>query len=226
MSGLPCGTPATSTCATDAMEAELFSRLRRAALTRLLPKCRVGEEVIANVAGFFTEGDILAYRALAREAKRPAVVVEIGSWKGRSAINLALGCDVELIAVDTFLGSQFEQAGAHREAVGRALGVYPRFLRNVLRARVAVSVLRLDSLRAARILNDAIADLVFIDAGHTYDEVVSDIRAWIPKVKAGGVLAGHDYHGDNTDVARAVLKCLPGRQVRRFPGSSVWAVNA
>jgi hypothetical protein len=36
-------------------------------------------------------------------------------------------------------------------------------------------------------------DFVYIDADHRYEAVVEDIRMWYPKVKAGGILAGHDY---------------------------------
>jgi hypothetical protein len=40
---------------------------------------------------------------------------------------------------------------------------------------------------------DASLDFVYIDANHEYQAVVDDIHAWYPKVKPGGVLAGHDY---------------------------------
>ena len=36
-------------------------------------------------------------------------------------------------------------------------------------------------------------DLVYIDAIHTYEAVMSDIRGSLPMLKAGGTLAGHDY---------------------------------
>lgn len=36
-------------------------------------------------------------------------------------------------------------------------------------------------------------DLVFIDANHEYTHVKQDILAWLPKVRPGGILAGHDY---------------------------------
>jgi len=37
-------------------------------------------------------------------------------------------------------------------------------------------------------------DMVYIDASHKYSSVIRDIRAWMPKVKVGGILAGHDYN--------------------------------
>lgn len=51
-------------------------------------------------------------------------------------------------------------------------------------------------------------DLVFIDADHSYEAVKADIAAWTPKVRKGGVLAGHDY-GVFEGVTRAVNEINP-----------------
>lgn len=48
------------------------------------------------------------------------------------------------------------------------------------------------------------ADLVFIDALHDYEHVMQDISLWWPKVRAGGVLAGHDFNHKWPGVERAV----------------------
>jgi hypothetical protein len=44
--------------------------------------------------------------------------------------------------------------------------------------------------------------MVFIDGAHDYDSVYSDLTAWWPRVKDGGILAGHDI--DSPDVQRAL----------------------
>lgn len=54
-------------------------------------------------------------------------------------------------------------------------------------------LLQMTSLEAAAIVADASVDIVYLDAMHHYEAVWADILAWWPKVRAGGLLAGHDY---------------------------------
>ena len=50
-----------------------------------------------------------------------------------------------------------------------------------------------DSIWAAKLFSDNYFDFVYIDAGHTYEDVISDMNAWWPKTKRGGLFGGHDY---------------------------------
>jgi len=52
---------------------------------------------------------------------------------------------------------------------------------------------RKPSVEAARDFPDGVLAFVFLDAGHTFQETLADIRAWRPKVMAGGLLCGHDW---------------------------------
>ncbi len=54
-------------------------------------------------------------------------------------------------------------------------------------------LMRMTSDEAAREVADGSLDFVYLDARHDYKSVVEDIGLWYPKVKPGGVLAGHDY---------------------------------
>ncbi|MCE9556684.1 MAG: class I SAM-dependent methyltransferase [Planctomycetes bacterium] len=49
------------------------------------------------------------------------------------------------------------------------------------------------SLEAATRFDEGSLDFVYIDANHALQSVLEDIHAWYPKVRAGGILAGHDY---------------------------------
>lgn len=57
---------------------------------------------------------------------------------------------------------------------------------------------QMSSVGAAKQFENNTLDFVYIDADHRYDVVVEDLRAWWPKVRPGGVFAGHDYlNSDN-----------------------------
>lgn len=55
-------------------------------------------------------------------------------------------------------------------------------------------------------------DLVFIDGEHSYEAAKKDIHAWIPKIRKGGVISGHDYMDKittDTEVKKAVDEIFP-----------------
>lgn len=70
------------------------------------------------------------------------------------------------------------------------------------------------SLAAAARYVDGSLDAVFIDADHSYESVASDIAAWLPKVRPGGIIAGHDFSPSFPGVMRAVHE--------RFSRFEVW----
>lgn len=57
-----------------------------------------------------------------------------------------------------------------------------------------VTIIKKNSIDAAKEVVDSSLDFVFIDADHSYEAVKEDIEAWTPKVKKGGIVAGHDYY--------------------------------
>jgi len=57
-----------------------------------------------------------------------------------------------------------------------------------------IVLMRMDSIKASEIIANESLDLVFIDCQHEYEYVKKDIKAWLPKVKKGGIISGHDYN--------------------------------
>ena len=151
---------------------------------------------------------------------RPGVVVEIGTWKGASALYLARtmaqqGVAGTVIAVDTWLGAVDHWADAALFAeLATEHGfpsLYRTFLANVVREGMAERVvpLPLDSVNAAELLRlrGVSADVIHLDAGHEEASVAADLRAWWPILRPGGLLIADDYDrlgGRFPGVTRAV----------------------
>ena len=53
-------------------------------------------------------------------------------------------------------------------------------------------LIRQDSQTAATLLEDNVYDFVFIDGGHSMKQVLADLDSWVPKIRQGGIVAGHD----------------------------------
>ncbi len=119
-------------------------------------------------------------------AKERSPIVELGSFMGRSTSALASGCKGTITAIDTWQGSKDPKDGTH----GR--DVYGDFIKNMV-PYPNVTPLRLSGVEAAKRFADGSIDMMFIDAGHTYEEVKEDIATWLPKIKEGGLICGHDY---------------------------------
>lgn len=59
---------------------------------------------------------------------------------------------------------------------------------------------------------DNTIDFVFIDGDHEYESVIKDIESWLPKIKKGGIISGHDY--DNPcGVKQAVTELIPEHEL-------------
>lgn len=139
--------------------------------------------------------------------------VEIGSWKGHSISYLAqqlllLKKDFELYAIDLWEDSKMPDV-----QVPELPYIFEIFQENLQRVRVEkfVKSIHSDSVKASFLFQDGAVDFVFIDADHSYESVTQDIIHWKPKVKSGGILAGHDYYDEQ--VKRAVDEQKVGQHI-------------
>ena len=127
-----------------------------------------------------------------QRAKPDMKIAEIGSWRGLSTSIWAkvikpLGGHVYV--VDNWKGI----SDGDKEA--REQDIYSIFKANMIQLELwdVIYPLVMDSLVAANLIKDEFFDLVYIDADHRYEAISADIKAWYPKVKIDGILAGHDY---------------------------------
>jgi hypothetical protein len=151
------------------------------------------------------------YSWFAQNLPSGSKIVEVGAWKGKSIAYLGVeiintGKDIKVDAVDTWRGSP-ESPDHLADVYVKTDTLYQLFLSNISPVSSVVNPIRMASVDAAKLYEDNSIDVVFIDACHTYECVKEDIIAWLPKVKVGGYLAGHDYSWSD-DVRRAVNETI------------------
>ena len=72
-----------------------------------------------------------------------------------------------------------------------------------------VKDIKKNSWDASNDFEDESVDFIFIDADHKYESVVKDIQSWLPKLKKGGMMSGHDFTQPTAGVKKAVEELLP-----------------
>jgi len=142
-----------------------------------------------EIQGWFNYNNV--FNSLVNSVPDDGVFVECGAWLGKSSSYL---CDISkdrirVYIVDHWLGSKDELNNSHK--LGTEQDIYQIFIDNM--GDRIFTPLRMDSEQASKQFEDNSCDVVFIDMGHSYEEVKRDIELWLPKVKTGGIIAGHDY---------------------------------
>jgi len=147
--------------------------------------------------------------------------VEVGTWKGMSAAYMAVEIinsrkNINFDCIDTW-----EYVDSQKEITQEMCeGLYETFLRNIEPVKHQINPIKSLSWEGANFYHDASLDFVFIDAAHDYESVKKDIIAWFPKIKKGGVIAGHDYTWCD-DVKKAVNEFFKNKTIYETEGC--WA---
>jgi cephalosporin hydroxylase len=183
------------------------------------------EHFYQSLDGWFDFEDI--YRQAVEEAKDGDILVEVGCWHGKSSAFLGVeafnsGKRLEIYHVDIWedapgLNDGKVEVPCHKEQ-------WVKNMKPLMANGVMLHPLKLPSVRAASWFGDGALSFVFIDADHSFGSVKADIAAWLPRMKPGGLLAGHDFMPDQfPGVVQAVME-LPAYEVQgnswlyRVPG--------
>lgn len=176
-----------------------------------------------RVEGWFNYADM--FRHAVEKAPNTAHFVEIGVWKGQSSAFLAVeilnsGKTIRLDCIDNFTGSPIEP-GQMYDADNRAGRLLEVFRRNMQPVEGHYTAIQGDSAESASLYEDESLDFVFIDASHDYESFHKDLLAWFPKVKIGGMIAGHDFADAYPGIQRAVIERLAQEEMYLTP-STCW----
>jgi len=172
------------------------------------------KEVIYRQPNFFTWPTL--YRDMVNIFPDGSKFAEIGLLEGRSLIYLIneiakSGKDIKIIGVDYF---QKQSEGLLEVFWGNTQDLHDKFELMVGK-----------SAEIAEKIKDGILDFVFIDADHRYEFVKADILAWLPKIKNGGIIAGHDYIPTYSGVMQAADEIFKDKVDKKYTFEGCWLVN-
>lgn len=130
-------------------------------------------------------------------------VAEVGTFQGETTIAYAPFIKAHhghMFLVDWFEGGagvSKECATPHYHQPENKDKIYENLRSNLAEIDCldCATIFRGDSAEMAQHIEDESLDICFIDAAHTYSKVLKDINAYLPKVKSGGLLCGHDMEG-------------------------------
>ena len=182
-----------------------------------------------SVHGYFDFPKV--YERYANTLRNGDVFVELGSFCGQSIAYLGVELanyskDVEIYCVDTWQGMEY--GGGESDNLNDHLrglqDPYSHFLANIKPITKNVWPI-IGNTRDERCLgnfDDGEISILFIDADHTQTGLRQDLHNWYPKVRSGGIMAGHDYAKDN-GVFLAVTRFFTDKEIKTYP-NNVWEV--
>jgi len=170
-------------------------------------------EIMQRVGGWGNFGQMHSdvFSAIFKHADpdRPLIVVELGVASGRGLATLAFlarGKSIKVFGVDHFQGTKGESREYYfNDWDGISAANVRLNLRNVEIQDDEYTIIEKDTVAAAA--DFTAVDYVFLDADHSYEGCVADIRAWWPLVVPGGFIGGHDL--PMPSVGKAVKEFFP-----------------
>lgn len=140
--------------------------------------------------------------------------IEVGGWKGELSRTMAI-IFKHVIVIDSWPKDP-ETETPDKVSVRRV------FLESIAPYK-NISLLSMDGLAAAALFARGVADCVYIDDMHDYENMIPRLPAWERVVSVGGVIAGHDYSDKFPGVRQAVNEKYG--QIDRLLPDTTWMVN-
>lgn len=166
------------------------------------------KKIIDSVDGWLSEREAWFLYETAKKTSKDGVIVEIGSWQGKSTICLAKGSQegnkVPVYAIDPHIGSSEHQKD------GQKVWTFEKFKENIKRAGVEDMVFPIVKTSEDAIKGwDKPISFLWIDGAHEYEFVKKDFELWSPFLIDGGIVAFHDvvstFSGPRKNIFKEIL---------------------
>ena len=141
--------------------------------------------------------------------KQGLIGIEIGSYRGESTeIFLKSNAFSRFYCIDPWIQGYDPDDPSADESIKLAEEDFDRRFKN----NFTVVKIRQTSDTSFNLFDNESIDFIYIDACHTYEAAMRDLIHYVPKIKHGGIIAGHDYQSAFPGVTQAVdefFKKLP-----------------
>ena len=131
-------------------------------------------------------------------------MIEIGSYMGESTMMFASSnLFTTITCIDPHEGEEeFNDIfGYTWEDVEKEFSLNTRYFENIIHHKKY-------SYEIHDIFSDEHYDFIYVDGSHEYEDVKRDLELYLPKVKPGGFIAGHDYMEYFDGVQKAVFEVV------------------
>jgi predicted O-methyltransferase YrrM len=163
---------------------------KRIILEKLNPK-------FSEIPGWFAYEEL--YNTMVETAPPGSNFVEVGSWFGKSTNYLATKIreskkNINFTCVDTWKGTDDEEL--HQNIVNTFNGdIFYEFIDNTVLSNNygTFDMIKDTSHNAANQFQNNSINFIMLDAGHSYESLMEDIKLWYNKVTPGGIISGDDY---------------------------------
>jgi predicted O-methyltransferase YrrM len=181
-----------------------------------------------TIPGWFGKGDILSLAYLANKIKN-GTIIELGSMHGRSAYTLSVSSPTsKIFCFDYWSGHPCITADEiERPNTLELFKENTKDCPNVTPIKLDYAVKTIPSWEEP-------VDMVFLDAAHYNPDDWLCIEFWLPKIKSGGILCGHDYYCEKNSLVNhypdvvenvARLEEMLGTKMTLHPNGSVWSIK-
>ena len=130
-----------------------------------------------NIDGFMEEFELIQLAKWAEEVPKDGIIVEVGSYKGRSSYAWAKSCDpsVTVYCCDRFDDSEDE------------FKLNTKDIPNIIPIKGNIPYDMGGWIPRP-------IDVFFLDGAHKNPEDIDAINYFLPLIKKGGIICGHDYY--------------------------------
>lgn len=153
--------------------------------------------------GWLTDNEAIGLYNIAHMLPRKSIVVEIGSWQGKSTYCIAKGLSAgKVYAIDPFNADAGFDVGSEQE-YQRKKGdkdLLQSFCENMEQLKVLDKIIIKKGYSHEFAEDFDSIDFLFIDGDHSIKGCTTDFNLYSPKISKGGFVAFHDYYEDRNNL--------------------------